>query len=106
MSQSISSLFTPRLYPSNVRAAMSLRDSDMALMDAGERGPGIKGVVEDITTERRYLIIGAPCSLTNENGTGCYCDAIAILESDVLRCFSAGVSGLPAPPTASGEEMN
>jgi hypothetical protein len=50
-------------------------------------GSGIKGVIEDVPSERRYLIVGAPCSWTNPDGTGCFCDAVAIPESEIIQRY-------------------
>jgi hypothetical protein len=35
------------------------------------RGPGVYGVVTDLDTQKRYKLVGRPCSA----GVHCYCDA-------------------------------
>lgn len=70
--------FTPRLATSaDYRFEFRISETDSAAFD--ELEPGTPEVVEftDLTTGTRWQARKAPCVLT-ENGSGCYCDAIAL----------------------------
>lgn len=68
-------LFTPRVdtREGEKRLRLKISASDRRKVT---RGPGYKGIVTD-EDGTKWAVYGAPCSLTNEDGSGCYCDAIA-----------------------------
>ncbi len=76
--ESGNAILTPRLNedPSS-RMEMSISKEDMAVLDSAGRGPGYKGRITDLITGKLWDIHGAPCTATNPDGSGCYCDALA-----------------------------
>jgi len=60
--------FTPKL--NGVRVEMELTDEDARKIGLGGRRLGVRGVVVDQITQKRYRVVGVACSLPN-----CNCDA-------------------------------
>lgn len=69
---------TPRLATSSdYRITLDITSSDNAAFDTLEPGESSSITVTDTNTGTKWQMRPAPCTLT-ENGSGCYCDAIAL----------------------------
>lgn len=63
-------MYTPRLKNSNKRLHIERHEFEKGFNFS--RGIGIKGIMRDLDTGKRYRISGASCDAPN-----CQCDAIA-----------------------------
>lgn len=92
--------FTPRLATaSEYRLELRISATDHASFEELETGTLEPVEITDLATGTRWQARKAPCVLT-ENGSGCYCDAIAIPDE-----YPGGLASIPVEAEAPLDEQ-
>ena len=81
--------FFPRLKSTNKRIDLRV---DIDTINQMKAGPGYRGIIRDLDTDRKYKAYGAHCSFEN-----CWCDVVVVAMNQPLANKTTKVEEIVLP---------